>query len=1406
MKRGLFFLLRLLVSILLILFEVTPAIFAQNYIANVQKYGIKEGLSHREIFAIHQDKEGFIWLGTKYGLNRFDGRTFKTWTKEKQGLSSNEIHHIFEDAEGWLWLFTGNNWFHTGNPIHCSLIHSYTGEVLTPEEKFGNALPFKISEILHIVSDANDNLLFSTSKKELYSYSSKEGFQLIPISLDNYFFPTYADLEKDVIWGYTGQKLELTAYDFIKINTSGQIIFREPLEKGTDFLRVLGENAGDLYFATFQPKRNPTLCGINEENGRFQLNYLSFSSEIMKDWEVGDWSRQFFYNPKNDLFWFKSYPHFFVFQADRGMIFDFEKEHGDFINSDIHTIFFDKDDFAWAGTADGLYKVELQSNPFRRLLYQNYEGYQIWDAYSCRGIWAENNQIWVNTYRGRRTFDAPYTNTTILPSILNPFTDTKRLYLLWNPLAIYKEKNHQTIWFGESSLVKRDINSGKEEAFFWKESIDHCPQIWNIYQDENEKIWIGSDSGIGYLDREDNILKRDEELLKEMEVGFVHAFVERSDGSLWVCTGTGLYLWAPNRGILNRFWSGGEGIFQLPHDNILHVREDAEGILWLASGGGGLIRLDYVAHTHKAKSPKPTTRNQEEKTFQQFTTEDGLTHNNLYAVYEDDFGNLWMSSDYGIVRFNKASYKAKAYLPADGITHHEFNRIAHFQDESGSIYFGSLNGLTIFDPKDFQEESILKMPVKITDFQQMDGERNMLINKTNELLKNRKITLKPNDGFCRLQFAMLDYRNPELVRFAWKTEGLDDNWNHINENFIRIIGLPYGKYTIKIKGQSATGEWSQNELHLPVVVLRPFYLKSWFLSICAIGALAVFIFLYKWRIRQLKNRASQLNKLVKDRTRTIEQQTEELRQLDKLKSRFFSNVSHELRTPLTLILGPLEDTLKKSNLDTRETTFLQLAHQNAKKLLKLVNSILDFSRIEAGKLKLEESPILLYSLMHRLVGYYESSAQFHEIELEYRFEAEPNLQILIDVQKFETIFNNLISNALKFTTKDGKIVIGIREWKEQLELTVKDTGRGIHPDDIPHIFDRFYQTKKADTKTEGGSGIGLALCQEYTNMLKGQLRVESELDKGSTFYLTFPKKITKLSPKAEIDNSSSLGIPKPKAIASDNLEGKFANSELPKILLVEDNPSLRTYIETVLKEHYQLITAQNGQVALDLLRADIDFQENEKEHKEQQQLPDLIISDIMMPVLDGFQLLEKIKEDARLRNIPFLMLTARAAVKDKLKALQIGVDDYLLKPFDTEEIIARIDNLLRNYEERQWAKGVGKELEDSTLEKNKVRPEWQLLLDQLLEEELDNTSFSIDHIPEKLGMSRRNFFRQMKEQTGLTPNQYLREVRLQKAREFLETAQYSTVKEICYAVGFIKVSYFSELYKKRFGKSPMELI
>ncbi len=546
-----------------------------------------------------------------------------------------------------------------------------------------------------------------------------------------------------------------------------------------------------------------------------------------------------------------------------------------------------------------------------------------------------------------------------------------------------------------------------------------------------------------------------------------------------------------------------------------------------------------------------------------------------------------------------------------------------------------------------------------------------------------------------------------------------------------------------------------------------------------------------------------------DKNKIIEQQAYELQQLDAAKTRFFANVSHELRTPITLMLGPLSSALKSKTLDNKNTTFVTLAQVHSQQLLRLVNEILDLTKLESGKMITHEEPTEIYEFIRRLVATFESYGVQRDIKLIYNFDKNVPHVVMLDKPKFEKIFNNLLSNALKFTPNGGIIETRITQTSAHWKLSVIDNGRGIHPDDLPHVFNRFYQTNQNDAPIEGGTGIGLALCYELSQVMGGKFSVQSKLDEGATFTLELPmREVLGFDPLESYSTISGLEYEPFNDLEKNSPQQSFPiNNQLSTILIVEDNRSLLEFLSNILSDNYNVLKAENGQVALEVLKRMEDSLTS---------LPDLIVSDIMMPIMDGFQLLVKLKADENLQSIPVIMLTARAEMQDKLKALTIGVDDYLIKPFVEDELFARIENLLRNKEARKKAQinGETSESDESYLE-GKVEDlvlkaisnedkNWLDNVEVEVRNNISNDKFSIEDLSKLALMSERNFYRRLQNLTGLTPLKYIQEIKFNYARTLLEQQKMSSAKAVAAAIGIQKIQYFSKEFKERFGKSPSE--
>ncbi|MEM9849853.1 MAG: ATP-binding protein, partial [Bacteroidota bacterium] len=827
---------------------------------------------------------------------------------------------------------------------------------------------------------------------------------------------------------------------------------------------------------------------------------------------------------------------------------------------------------------------------------------------------------------------------------------------------------------------------------------------------------------------------------------------------------------------------------RIPSDLIYHIHRDRKqgNTIWLSTGGSGVIRVEIEEEGW-------TIVNQS-----QLTIVDGLSNNTIYAIYEDEFDHLWMSSDYGINRYQKEIGQLQVYTTKDGLPFNEFNRTAHHQAADGRIFFGTMNGVTSFHPKDFQvSEAESNIPLRITNFQQFNGRDNQFEDKTAALVQSNQILLQPKDKFLNFEFALLEYEDANQIKYSYQLSGQGDTWQYLNGNELRLSGIPYGKSMLKVRAQGVSGQAATTTIQIPITALRPIYQRLWFISLLLITLIAAIVYSIRWRLLQYRKRQAVLEQVVQERTQkiaqdknTIERQAAELQRLDAMKTRFFANISHELRTPLTLMLAPIDAVLKEEELSNRSLDHLQIAQRNGQLLQHMINQILDLTKLEAGKLSLNAQTVDWQQLLSLILANFQPLADRKEIHLKFNYLAQPNLQLEIDKKAIEWILYNLLSNAIKFTPNGGQITLTTTETSENLSLKIADNGKGIAAEDLPHIFDRFYQTQRIAAKAEGGTGIGLSLVNELVKLMQGSIEVESGLHLGTTFSISLPKKEVEeiLESKMTTTEIHPIQVQNtPTAVAAIH-PNPFPNTS---ILLVEDNEDLRHFLQSLLSKHYQVITAANGQEALSYLASD-------------DPKPQLTISDVMMPVLDGFQFLERLKSNEQYKHIPVIMLTARVELHDRLKALRIGVDDYLTKPFVEEELLVRVANLLRNAANRKAFQQEMVGAPTDILASTTLGDNWLEELEKIIIDKLDDIHLKIQDIAFELNMSERQLYRRIKADIGQTPNQYIKSLRLATARKLLEIGTYDSVKAVALSVGFKDIKYFSAQFKKEFGRLPSD--
>ncbi|WP_165840939.1 hybrid sensor histidine kinase/response regulator transcription factor [Larkinella punicea] len=1348
----------------------------------MQHYSMGEGLPNRGVLTIGQDRQGFIWVGTLNNAHRFDGFTFKTLPPAKTAQLSQStpfVKAIRTDLDGNLWFFKG--W-----PNKLKQI-----EILVPgqqkpvsfENLFHRKLPFDLAYYVTSLYRQDpsfrptDPILIPASDGSIWRYEGKGHFKRfyqhpVSVKLQNLLVtPTGTVLLS--FPAITPSTRKQDENDLIELAPNGIVIRRQ--RTPADLYPVWVDPQGTIYLSQFNISNEdfvvhpPHLSAHRLDHFLFRLTtsgHLSSVPILFPKNPFPDPTHYAFvetrtvYDSKHGLFWFMGKNLLFAWHPQHGVVFDLAASGFPIARlTNFTRLFADRTGAIWVITQNGFLLLTLEANHFQRYLHTS-DDETVITRLSTRGIVKAGDWLWVNT-TGVHSYGS---------TMINLKTGQTRKALLSNNGAAISGHDNQ-IWAASSDTLSQiDPVTLAIRQFPLHKALAEC---WALWQDGRHNFWMGFDEGLSYFDnhRKQNHPFRQYNQYRELATNRVNGFFpDSSTGGLWVAASSGLYLLDTVRGITARYSSQDAAPHHLPFDHLTFVHPDRTqpGIYWLATRGGGLIWWE-----------RRTGR------WQQFTRETGLSNNEIYSIHEDRQGRLWLPSSYGLMRFQKKTHQTQVFLPQDGIAHEEFNLTSHFQTSDGQLFLGGLNGVTAFWPDRQMADKPVVVPLMVTGYEQLNASTGQRTDHLADFNQDQRITIPTQNRSFSLTFALLDYRYGRQFRLSYRIIGWQNYWTSQLRRDVAINGLPPGQYQLQVRAQNPSGQWVSDTLTIPITVLTPFYQQTWFVILCLLSLLWLIVGIFRWRNERLIRETKRLEAEVTRRTAQIEndkaliqQQATDLQASATLKARFFANISHEFRTPLTLLLGPLAY-LSKRTTEPVTTRLLAGMDRNARQLLAMINDLLDLSKLDVNPVQLAQQSADLAALIHRTVASFAPQADYTGIQLIIEGATSP-LWLSLDVAKMETVLKNLLANALRFTPVGGSVTIRLHKPTEWIRMEVIDTGSGIHPNDLPHIFERYYQSQQPNAPLRGGTGIGLALSMEYCKLWGGDLTVDSTLGKGSTFALTCPYQPT----------APQETIPVPESKSPEPVLAEAKNHNLStRILLVEDNPDMAEYLETILSPYYLLHVTRNGREAWQWLSA-LPVADQ----------PNLIVTDLMMPDMDGLALVNQIRQQPTVRAIPVLMLTARTSQDVKLEALRLGVADYVTKPFDQDELITRIGNLLeRSHERTAWQQQLPAETAGSAVP---MDDEWLLEIEQLVLKNLTNTQFQVHSIADAVHSSERQLYRRLKKLTGFSPNQFIQEIRLQTAREWLENQQYGTVKEVCYAVGFQDVVYFSRLFLNRFGRYP----
>jgi signal transduction histidine kinase/ligand-binding sensor domain-containing protein/AraC-like DNA-binding protein len=1368
----------LFVQLFMVLFlsgVISLSTLAQSYPdpANwqLEEIPVADHLGSRSIKSISEDHQGFLWLATNNGVARYDGYTFKNYPAvagDSTTLNHSRPDFIYVDHQGVLWVggLAGINRYLP----ECDCFKQYNAETAAP-----NTMPD--GGINWITEDNKDQMWVAGQYGGLYRYDrSNDRFE--------------------------------------------RFLYRpeDPVDLSGDQVRVLlSDREGRLWIGA----------------GETSVSSYDDGGLIRFDPETGR-ARRYVHDPEDEY---------------------------SLMDNRISALLQDSEGRIWVGSCNnGLHQYDPDRDHFIRMMAGGPESSEIYAKPGGAGPWTscphirilhedQWGGIWVGNYNGGlyrfdsswgppRLFEHDPGDTNGLANNLfwTFLEDSQGRFWLGNIVGgLYKVdpwKNKfqvhfpkkvisgvfespsepNVIWVGvwDEGAYRWDRNTGAYQLFQFSGSGSNGPssnRIKVFFEDSEGKLWLGHDKGLSRYDRKTSRFTHFPILVgaeNDEESIAVYAIHEDTKGFFWLGSwGNGLFQFDKSTGSYRQY--------NLPHlgeqeDNkfnqsIYVIHEDADGRLWLGSWMGGLYLFDRetARFTHYLEGIGIRTIFKRESgvfwlgtgdhgliefapnegILRTFTINDHLPGNKVYTILEDREKILWLGANLGIYRFDPKTESVVQYDRTDGLPTNQFMDFSALKASDGVFYFGSVEGLVSFRPEQIMGNTARPV-MHIQDILVFNKSyRKGEVDSTGAFLPDlpEQLALPYNQNELTFEYVGLHYTAPELNRYRHRLLPYERQWIEAGDKrSARYTNLGPGEYRFEVIAGNSDGVWAEIPAAIDIRI-RPPWWRTWWAYL--LYSLTAFLLLYAG-YRFQKRRWALQNNLQRE-----QEKSQRLKELDDFKSRFYANITHEFRTPLTVIQGLAEQIGENPKWKTQEK--VTLIKNNSERLLQLINKMLDLSKLEAGKLEPEYVQGDIIKYLGYLVESFHSLAHSQKVTLSFHAFTE-SLPMDYDPGKCRQVVGNLISNAIKFTPEYGRIKMVVKVIKEKnssslLEIEVKDTGVGIPQEKLPYIFDRFYQVDDSSIRKGEGTGLGLSLVKELLNLMGGNIQVQSDIGKGSTFTCRLPI-------RNEAGPATAPPVPEPVAprpqkvfAAKDNNLKSGAKAALPIVLIVEDNQDVIYYLRDCLQGRYRVLEAHNGRQGLD----------QAFEH-----IPDLVISDVMMPETDGFELCRALKTDERTNHIPVILLTAKVTQSDKIEGLTHGADVYLTKPFQKEELLLRMENLLelrrRMQQKYRNAQDASDDPEDAFLQK--VR--------NLVESKLEDPNFGVLPLSRALGMSRVQVHRKLKALTDASTSQYIRTIRLQKAYELLKDPEL-TVAEVGYRVGYKDPAHFSRSFSRHFGAPPREM-
>lgn len=1335
----------------------SPLLHAQIPV-KFQHLGIEDGLSQSSVFAITQDGDGFMWFGTRDGLNRYDGYRFVTYRTEAgvpNSLASNDVRHLYYDPViQQLWVGTSGG-LSCYSPAQDTFANYYQAEAGQPG--------LAANPVHCLLRDTNGHLWVATEGGlNLWDDSIRNFRTIEPGPAFSASPPDIRTISQDA----AGRLWIGTTTGLYALRNTGPSSFR--LVPAAEISPALAAVSG-LYIGTLQVDNEANLWIGTHSEGVFCLDSLGQNIQ--------------------------AYP-----QVEPGLLPGSA--------SKIRSMTLDKSGNLWVGTFAGLSRRSVSGGVFQSIDSDDF-GTGGGGTGSTQSAFTDiKGGIWVGTFYGGVYYFSEKA------SVFKTFRHhPAQNSLSGNIISSFAEDEQENLWIGTEGggLNYYDRRENRFTAFQFDTQRPNSlsgDNVKTLLYDDG-KVWVGTfQYGLNLLNPRTGVFQHfrhqpdnPQSLSKNNVYGLL-----RKDRYLWVATyGGGLNKMEVSTQSFTHFRHDPDDSLSISSDNVRGIFQDKAGDLWIGTENGiNLMQVDlegtvyfrrylsdvavYVIQQAAGDKLWIGTLGQGLFHFEKasgkwtrYTMQDGLPGNTIFGILTDALGNVWLSTNQGISRLNPNQGTFVNYNDSDGLENVEFIFNGYYKTRSGEFLFGGIKGFTLFRPTELRPNTyippvvftgleVLNKEVKVGD---TDGLLTKALNRTSEL------TLGYHSASITIRFAALDYTSPKGNHFAYYMEGIDQNWNYVTGQSSATYTIQReGTYRFRLRGANKDGIWNPAERQLVIRVLPPIWRTTWAYLLYAVVLVLLLVAVVRFiKLRQ----AFQLEQIAK-------QQQEDLHQI---KLSFFTNITHEFRTPLTLILGPIHEMIHTQNdLQTLKKQLVPI-EQNAQRLLNLVNQLIYFRKQESEHLKLEVAPGNIVLFLREIYLSFQENARLQRLHYTFHSSTE-EIKVWYDRDKLEKVIFNLLSNAMKFTKVGGTVSLRVSADATAVIIEVQDNGCGISPELHEEIFKRFYEKGPESGYTQfKGSGIGLAYSRQLVELHQGSIAVSSRLGEGAIFTVRLPlgRSHLKVSDMLSDFRSSDDLTRYPPLPATARTEPTEATAtDQPHVLIIEDNPEVNAYIRTLLAETYRVSTAFDGRQGLEMAH---------------RLLPDLIVSDVMMPELDGISLCNQLKTQLETSHIPIILLTARTGLIFRIEGLETGADDYLTKPFHPDELKLKIRNTLEA-RRKLWENFARlRDFEPTELKLSSPDDRFLEKLMQTVEKHIENPDFSIEQFAEELAVSRPLLFTKIKALTNQTPNNFLKTIRLKRAAQLLQLNQMN-ISEIAYQVGFRDARYFSKCFQKEYGQTPTE--